>query len=115
MPAGSPVQEPITTEYMKRTPGTQHVVFSNVPGCAGMSKAAHHGAPSVSLDSSRYFHEMLKLENIPRHGVERDSFDIAIMTLVEQVLDGQPDLICLAGYDLWIGELDGEQILSEDP
>jgi methionyl-tRNA formyltransferase len=25
------------------------------------------------------------------------------MTLVEQTLNGQPDLICLAGYDLWIG------------
>ena len=28
---------------------------------------------------------------------------MAIMTLVEQTLNGQPDLICLAGYDLWIG------------
>ena len=29
---------------------------------------------------------------------------MAIMTLVEQVLNSQPDLICLAGYDLWIGD-----------
>lgn len=26
------------------------------------------------------------------------------MTLVEQNLNGEPDLICLAGYDLWIGD-----------
>jgi len=46
---------------------------------------------------------MWGLEKIPRHGIERDSFDIAIMTLVEQVFNSQPALICLAGYDLWIG------------
>jgi folate-dependent phosphoribosylglycinamide formyltransferase PurN len=46
---------------------------------------------------------MWALRQIPRNGVERDSYDRAIMTLVEQVLGGRPDLICLAGYDLWIG------------
>jgi folate-dependent phosphoribosylglycinamide formyltransferase PurN len=46
---------------------------------------------------------MWGLEKIPRLGVERDSFDKAIMTLVEQQVPGMPDLICLAGYDLWIG------------
>jgi phosphoribosylglycinamide formyltransferase 1 len=84
-------------------PDKDHAVFSDVPGCAGIVKARNHGAPVVFLDSRRYFHEMWGLEKIPRRGVERDSFDIAIMTLVEQVLNGQPDLICLAGYDLWIG------------
>ena len=84
-------------------PDKYHVVFSNVPGCAGIGKARNHGAPVVLLDSKRYFQEMWGLEKIPRHGVERDSYERAIMTLVEQVLDGQPDLICLAGYDLWIG------------
>jgi phosphoribosylglycinamide formyltransferase 1 len=79
------------------------VVFSNVPGCAGIGKARNHGTPVVLLDSKRYFQEMWGLEKIPRHGVQRDSYEMAIMTLVEQVLDGQPDLICLAGYDLWIG------------
>jgi phosphoribosylglycinamide formyltransferase 1 len=84
-------------------PQKSHVVFSNAPDCAGIVKAVHYGAPAVALDSQRYFHEMWKLEKIPRHGVERDGYDIAIMTLVEQVLNGRPDLICLAGYDLWIG------------
>ena len=84
-------------------PRKQHVVFSNVPGCAGMIKARNYGAQAVSLDSAIYFREMWGLEKVPRHGVERDSYDMAIMTLVEQTLNGQPDLICLAGYDLWIG------------
>ncbi len=85
-------------------PNAEHVVFSNVPDCAGLVKAKNYGARSVSLDSARYFNDMCKLEKIPRHGVERNSYDRAIMTLVEQSLGGRPDLICLAGYDLWIGD-----------
>ena len=85
-------------------PHAQHVVFSNVPDCAGLTKASNYGAQSVSLDSARYFNDMWRLEKIPRHGVERNSYDMAIMCLVEQALNGQPDLICLAGYDLWIGD-----------
>ena len=84
-------------------PQRKHVVFSNAPGCAGMVKARNYGAQAVSLDSVRYFREMWGIAQVPRHGVERDSYDRAIMTLVEQTLNGQPDLICLAGYDLWIG------------
>lgn len=85
-------------------PQKKHLVFSNVPGCKGMVKAWSYGAQAVSLDSAIYFKEMWGLERAPRHGVERDSYDMALMTLVEQTLGGQPDLICLAGYDLWIGD-----------
>jgi len=85
-------------------PQKKHLVFSNVPGCKGMVKAWNYGAQAVSLDSAIYFKEMWGLEKAPRHGVERNSYDMALMTLVEQTLSGQPDLICLAGYDLWIGD-----------
>jgi phosphoribosylglycinamide formyltransferase 1 len=84
-------------------PRKHHLVFSNTPGCTGIAKAGNYGVPVALLDSERYFRGMWGLDKIPRHGVERDSYDIAIMTLVEQTLNGQPDLICLAGYDLWIG------------
>ena len=85
-------------------PQKKHLVFSNVPGCKGMQKAWSYGVQAVSLDSSIYFREMWGLERAPRHGIERNSFDMAIMTLVEQTMGSQPDLICLAGYDLWIGD-----------
>lgn len=85
-------------------PDKYHVVFSNAPGCAAIAKAEKRGVPVAVLDSGKYFREMWGLEKIPRYGIERNSYDMAIMTLVEQVLDGGPDLICLAGYDLWIGE-----------
>lgn len=95
------------TNYEKifaRDPGKYHVVFSNAPGCAALAKAQKNGAPVVVLDSRKYFGEMWGLEKVPRYGVERNSFDRALMTLVEQVLDSRPNLICLAGYDLWIGD-----------
>jgi len=85
-------------------PQKEHLVFSNVPGCRGMEKAWKYGAQAISLNSDIYFKEMWGLDKAPRHGVERNSYDMAIMTLVEQTLHGQPDLICLAGYDLWIGD-----------
>lgn len=88
----------------ERDPGKHHVVFSNAPRCAGIEKARNHGTPVVSLDSAIYFKEMWGLEKIPRYGVERNSYDMALMTLMEQTVGGMPDLICLAGYDLWIGD-----------
>jgi phosphoribosylglycinamide formyltransferase-1 len=95
------------TNYEKiyeRDPNAYHVVFSNSPGCAGAVKASKHGAPVASLDSRKYFREMWGVEKVPRYGVERNSYDMALMTLVEQTLNSPPDLICLAGYDLWIGD-----------
>jgi folate-dependent phosphoribosylglycinamide formyltransferase PurN len=95
------------TNYDKiyeRNPDARHVVFSNVPGCQAVVKAGKRGAPTAILDSGKYFKEMWALEKVPRYGVERNSYDMAMMTLVEQALNGVPDVICLAGYDLWIGE-----------
>ncbi len=88
----------------ERDPSAYHVVFSNAPGCPGTVKAQNNGAPVVSLDSGRYFKQMWGLEKVPRYGVERNSYDMALITLVEQTVGQTPDLICLAGYDLWIGD-----------
>ncbi len=88
----------------ERDPKQYHVVFSNAPLCTGVSKARERGAPVALLDSERYFKGMWGVEKVPRYGTERNSYDMALMTLVEQTLDGRPDLICLAGYDLWIGD-----------
>lgn len=88
----------------ERDPDKPHLVFSNAPGCAGLTKARNNGAQIAVLDSAKYFREMWGLQRVPRYGVERNSYDMAMMTLVEQGLNGRPDLICLAGYDLWIGD-----------
>jgi phosphoribosylglycinamide formyltransferase-1 len=86
----------------ERNPALGHIVFSNAPECTGLRKARERGVPAVSLDSKRYFGDMWGLRKVPRNGVERDSFHMALMTLVEQTLGGRPDLVCLAGYDLWL-------------
>ena len=86
----------------ERDPAVRHLVFSNVPSCPGIRRAIDRGANTVSLDSARYFHDMWGLQRVPRKGVERDTYHMALMTLVEQTFGGRPDLICLAGYDLWI-------------
>ena len=85
-------------------PKKTHIVFSNAPDCSGVKKARERNAPVVTLDSDIYFKKMWGIEKVPRYGVERNSYDMAVMTLVEQGLKGEPDLICLAGYDLWIGD-----------
>ncbi len=85
-------------------PDKYHVVFSNVSDCQGIVKAKNHGAAVVVLDSKRYLEETFRSQKNSRHGDVRDSFDKEIMTLVEKVLNGKPDLICLAGYDRWIGD-----------
>lgn len=88
----------------ERDPSRYHVVFTNASGCSGAEKARRHNAPVAALDSAIYFRQMWGLDKVPRYGVERNSYDMAMMTLVEQTVGGRPDLICLAGYDLWIGD-----------
>ncbi len=83
---------------------TEHIVFSNAPHSPGIAKARARNIPLALLDSTRYFGDMWGVKKAPRNGVERDSYDRALMTLVEQGLNGRPDLICLAGYDLWVSE-----------
>ncbi len=85
-------------------PHKPHIVFSNIPDCSGVLKAKKRNVPVVTLDSKVYFRKMWGIERVSRYGIERNSYDMAIMTLVEQELKGEPDLICLAGYDLWIGD-----------
>jgi phosphoribosylglycinamide formyltransferase-1 len=88
----------------ERDPVKQHIIFSNAPACSGVTKAKARGVPVAILDSAKYFKEMWTIEKVPRYGAERNSYDMALMTLMEQGLGCSPDLICLAGYDLWIGE-----------
>ena len=81
-----------------------YIVCSNAPGCGGINKAVRNDHTIATLDSGIYFKDMPGLEKIPRKGAERDSYDKALCTLMEHNLAMQPDLICLAGYDLWIGD-----------
>ena len=88
----------------ERDKNKNYFVCSNTSYCAGVKKARANGHSTTVLDSNLYFIRTLDSEKIPRRGTERDSYDIELCTLMEQEIGGSPDLICLAGYDLWISD-----------
>ena len=88
----------------ERDPDKKYVVCSNVSGCKGVEKAVIHGNPIAVLDSRKYFWDRFESVNVPRKGPERDEFDQKLCEYMEAPINGQPHLICLAGYDLWISD-----------
>ncbi len=73
-------------------------VFTNVPGCEGVLKAAGLGIPVLSL-SSKIFFSSLGVN--PDDDGARDYFDAAAAALIEEVCS--PDVILLAGYRRRLG------------
>ena len=88
----------------ERDKNKKYFVCSNTSYCEGVKKARANGHPTMVLDSKLHFIRTLDTENIPRRGAERESYDVALCTLMEREIGGSPDLICLAGYDLWISD-----------
>ena len=88
----------------ERDRNKKYFICSNTSDCAGVKKARENGHSTTVLDSELHFVRKLDSEKIPRRGAERESYDIALCTLMEQEIGGSPDLICLAGYDLWISD-----------
>jgi folate-dependent phosphoribosylglycinamide formyltransferase PurN len=88
----------------ERDKNKNYFVCSNTSNCAGVKKARANGHSTTVLDSKLHFIRTPDSGKIPRRGAERESYDIALCTLMEQEIGGSPDLICLAGYDLWISD-----------
>jgi phosphoribosylglycinamide formyltransferase-1 len=82
-----------------------YVVFTNRPGCGGVSiaKANNHQIiefshiPYLKGATTRY-----GSGNIPRNCPERVEYEREQCVLIEDRISGEPDLICLAGYDQWL-------------
>jgi phosphoribosylglycinamide formyltransferase-1 len=91
-------------KIFRRDQTKKYFLFTNRPECGGIRIAPENKIPPLILDSDHYFGEMLRSEKTARKGMERDSYDMAACTLIEQTINGKPDLICLAGYDLWVGD-----------
>ena len=83
-------------------PDLDYLVISNKPDCQGVQKAHGYEHPVLTLDSDAYQESLGR--KFSRRGPDRDAYDMAIAKLIEQHFDGNPDLICLAGYDLWLGD-----------
>lgn len=63
-------------------PGRPVLVASNVPGAAGLARAAELGIATATVDHRAY------------HG-DRAAFEAALMA---QIMAAKPDIICLAGF-----------------
>ncbi len=91
-------------EIYNHDPAKKYFVCTNRPGCEGIKIVPENKNPPTEFNSDNFFRKMLGLKEIPRKGVERNFYDIALCTLMEQNIGREPDLICLAGYDLWVSD-----------
>jgi phosphoribosylglycinamide formyltransferase 1 len=109
-------------EIVKRGPQHRYLVFTNRPGCGGAQIARQNGHTVVELSHVPFLKEVRRRYgpgNVPRNCPERESFEQEAVRLVEEAIDGQPDLICLAGYDQvnsdWFVDRYSPRILNVHP
>jgi phosphoribosylglycinamide formyltransferase 1 len=92
-------------EIVKRDPQQNYAVFTNRPGCGGVALARENGHPVIELSHIPYLEKAQKkygAGKVPRNCPERVSYEQEICRLLEARIGGEPDLICLAGYDQWL-------------
>jgi phosphoribosylglycinamide formyltransferase-1 len=85
-------------------PAHRYLVFTNRPGCGGAERARKNGHELVELSHVPYLRaarERYGAGLVPRNCPEREAYEKEVFRLVAKRLQGQPDLICLAGYDQW--------------
>ncbi len=91
-------------EIVKHGPDHDYLVFSNRPECSALEIARqfHHKTVELShidfLKSARLKYGPGK---IPADCPERLAYEQEAVRLIDASLTKKPDLICLAGYDLW--------------
>lgn len=87
--------------------GSQHryIVFSNRPGCGGVTIARGNNHEVIELSHISYLRDAREKYgpgNIPRNSQERVKYEQELCRLIESTIGREPDLICLAGYDQWL-------------
>jgi len=91
-------------EIVARNPDHNYLVFTNRPGCAGTAIARENHHEIIELSHILYLKEARRkygAGKVPRNCPERELYEQEICRLIENKLGKQPDLICLAGFDLW--------------
>lgn len=91
-------------EIVARDPSQNYLVFTNRPGCSGEAIARENRHEIIELSHVPYVREARQKYgpgNVPRNCPERIAFEQDAVKLIENKLGRKPDLICLAGYDLW--------------
>lgn len=107
---------------VERDPGHDYFVFTNRPGSPGAEIARKNGHPVIELSHEPYLNgarEKYGVGAVPRNCVERTQYEREISRLIEDRVGGEPDLICLAGYDLlstdWMVDTYYPRILNVHP
>jgi folate-dependent phosphoribosylglycinamide formyltransferase PurN len=91
-------------EIVKRDPNHDYLVFSNRPGCGALNIAREFHHDIIELSHIEYLKEARSKYGpgkIPADCPERQAYEQEVVGLIEARLEGKPDLVCLAGYDLW--------------
>jgi len=91
-------------EIVNRDPDHNYLVFTNRPGCAGEEIARQNPHEIIRLSHVPYLKEARKKYGpgkVPRNCPEREVFEKEAVSLIENRLGRQPDLVCLAGFDQW--------------
>jgi phosphoribosylglycinamide formyltransferase-1 len=91
-------------EIVKRNPDHNYLVFTNRPGCAGVTIARANKHEVIELSHMLYLRDARKrygAGKVPRNCPERVQYEQEVARRIEDKLGRQPDLICLAGFDQW--------------
>ena len=92
-------------EIVERNRAHNYVIFTNRPGCGGVVIARENKHEVIELSHIPYLRDAKKRYgsgNVPRNCDERVIYEQQICRLIESSIGGEPDLICLAGYDQWL-------------
>ena len=82
-----------------------YIVFTNRPGCGGVAIARANKHEVIELSHIPYLKDARKRYgsgSIPRNCPERTEYEQRVCALIESRIGGEPDLVCLAGYDQWL-------------
>jgi folate-dependent phosphoribosylglycinamide formyltransferase PurN len=94
-------------EIAARGPDHHYLVFTNRPGCAGIEIARKNKHEVLELSHIPYLKEAREkygTGKVPRNCAERERYEQDMVALIEKKLGRQPDLVCLAGFDLWFSD-----------
>jgi folate-dependent phosphoribosylglycinamide formyltransferase PurN len=94
-------------EIAARDVNHHYIVFTNRPGCGGVIIARSNRHEVIELSHVPYLKAARRrygLGNIPRNCPERAEYEQRLCALIESRIGGEPDLICLAGYDQWLSD-----------
>jgi phosphoribosylglycinamide formyltransferase-1 len=94
-------------EIVAKNVNHDYIVFTNRPGCGGAAIARSNKHEVIELSHIPYLKDAKKRYgsgNIPRNCPERVEYEQTLCALIENKIGGEPDLVCLAGYDQWLSD-----------